>query len=121
MLGAIAGGEAVESARIELSAVLPHLECSTCGVAGTVRAVKGSRASPDGSAFTIQARRAARPADVVRAMQVLGHLGLGTERALSLESVQERLRGTVTILREELDAATFARVEPLLRKVWTSV
>ena len=57
-------------------------------------------------------------ADRLRAIDLLAKYGLGTTKELTVENVQERLRGTVALIRAELPAS---QAEPLLarmRELW---
>lgn len=115
-LGAVAQGLATERSTVKLAEVLKVIECAKCGPKTRFR-VKGNRKANE---VELEAMTTARVADQVRAATALGNLGLGPDKQLTVESVRERLQRMIAVLREELPAELFKRVEPRLRHVWTA-
>jgi hypothetical protein len=58
------------------------------------------------------------PGDRIRAVEVLARYGLGQLKEASVEDVKDRLRDTLAILRQELDAETAERVITRMAEVW---
>ncbi len=60
----------------------------------------------------------ADPQDRVRALDMMAKYGLGTVRELTVDQVRDRLRETVTIIRESLPSSQASKILLRLREVW---
>jgi hypothetical protein len=112
VLEAIADGEVMEHTEVRLADILPHVRCPTCRdsltpIAGGVR-----------ETVRIGAMVSTAPNERINAVALLARFGLGTNDAISVELVGQKLIETYQILGEELDAEMFDRVNARMAQVW---
>ena len=61
---------------------------------------------------------AEKTSDRIRAIEVLGKIGVGTLREMSTDEVQDKLRQTIAILDANLSPEVAERIYELMRPVW---
>jgi hypothetical protein len=114
VLEAIADGDVMQRAEIPLWRILEHAKCPKCN---------GKLEATDAAALfltTVEASVSAGPRDRISAIKLMGDLGLGPDKQLSMESVQEKLRAQLDLLRMTLEPPLFAEIVPKLRAVWVT-
>jgi hypothetical protein len=62
----------------------------------------------------------ADPSDRLKAVDILGKYGLDARTQMGVDEVKERLRATLTILREELGPAVAERIIQRIRGEWAA-
>jgi hypothetical protein len=114
VLESIADGDVMQRAEIPLWRILEHTKCPKCNI---------KLEATDAATLlltTIEARVSAGPKDRISAIKLMGDLGLGPDKQLSMESVQEKLRAQLDLLRMTLEPQLFAEIVPKLRAVWVT-
>lgn len=113
VLASIADGEPAQRIDVPLALVLPHVRCPKCG--GELES-----AVEEPWLLTIMGSVSASPRDRIAAISKMGDwAGVGVA-GIKLEDVKEKLKETIAILREELEAGLLKRVLGRLALVWKS-
>lgn len=114
VIEAIADGEPTVHTTVPLSAILPHVTCSACS--GSVIARDPSHLE----LIEIDARTSASPRDRLTALDLAAKYGLGSLKEISVESVRERVRETLAVIRQHCPAPLAAQIVAELRPIWSA-
>jgi hypothetical protein len=114
----IADGRPVKRAEVSLLAVLKHAHCPTCG---DKLKPNPETTAADLAMLTLEGLESASPSDRLKAIDLAGKYGLGTQDTVTLVSpeVTDRLERQVQIIGSR---ETWTRAELLdaLQSVWTT-
>lgn len=110
VLEQIADGEPTVRTKLELRAILPYVSCPNCG---------GKLEPSSTDVVEVEVLQSASNRDRIGALELAAKYGLGTLKEVSTESVRERVKDTLEVIRQHCPADVAARVITALRPVWT--
>lgn len=110
----IADGHPTVRTQIRLDAVLPYVVCAACG--GDV--IARDRKALD--QIEIDAVTSASPRDRLTALDLAAKYGLGSLKEISVDSVRERVRETLAVIRAQCPAALATQILAELRPIWSA-
>jgi hypothetical protein len=112
ILEKIADGEVIHRTRVRIADIVPYLACPNCGEPG-LKLADGDALFAEVSAVT-----SASPKDRITAVKLMGDLGLGPDKELTVEAIKERLKAQLAVLEKVLTPEQLTSVVPKLRAVW---
>lgn len=96
-----------------LVAVLPLVHCADCNGKNIV-----PNNIEDALLVTLEARVSATPKDRIAAMELSAKYGMGVLKEISVESVRERVLGTLEVIRSHVAPDLYQAMLPALRAQW---
>ena len=114
----IADGRPMVRTRVQLTDVLPHLRgmlhCASCGTDAWVVATDDG----EGVSVEIEAVGSATPRERMMALDLAGRYGLGAAKDVNVESVRDRMRQTLELIRAMCPPELAAEIITAIRPIW---
>lgn len=122
VLDQIAQGQVVNRRRFKVADLLPHvaLNCPNCGEHDLKEKLDLSLLDLEyGMYMTIEIMESASAKERIAALALAGDFGPGKVKQVSTDTVREKVRETLQIVREALTPEQYLPIHERLRELWT--
>lgn len=109
----IMDGVPMQKIEVPFLAVLKHAHCPKCG-----GSMMSELSTADQLLLTIEGKVSASPKDRTHAWDTAAKYGLGALKDVSAESVQERMKDTLAVIRKSLSATDAQALIAQIRPLW---